>query len=556
MRDEELRELHENVRRLIQPHLRASEPLRRVVEGLGRLLVEEARRAESDDSQPTAAESTTAEDPAEDRSVADEEPTGLSHQDSPASEQTVRSTVPLRLGDRTIEVAVTDTHEEVSTVRAALESDQEDDDAFDGGAAASRDGAIDLEQIERRCRLKADSCRVFIDRRAAMYEYDFEREQGLISRMDEMIARAKAMPRCFLWAFYRERTQPDDATLRRIGQCYDALADAVSVLREVESLGEQADENHLAEAMELAAESHSALRVVLMRTWLDAPDVDQNEVHHWLRRESTLRSIYLPRYMKLDDPADPDRSEAVSEESRRLLRSVRQQARQIKEIDEEFKKIRYHVRQVDRNSEDQARHDYRKIAEAVDALVEWGVPPTDRRFRQAISPHVIESVPGDISMGERAAQVFGHVLDWHRADAEADETDTVVTGERTWSDQVHEVRALLAGNSVVVIGGEPRPDAEERIRAAFELSGVNWVRLVEHGSSAPMRAPIARAETGLVLVLIKLAGHQHAEDASAWARDYGKPCVFLKAGYNPEQVADAVLQQASEQLREMRIASQ
>jgi len=38
-----------------------------------------------------------------------------------------------------------------------------------------------------------------------------------------------------------------------------------------------------------------------------------------------------------------------------------------------------------------------------------------------------------------------------------------------------------------------------------------------------------------------------SRQARRCARDAGTPCVFLKAGYNPEQIAEVVRQQASEQ---------
>lgn len=101
---------------------------------------------------------------------------------------------------------------------------------------------------------------------------------------------------------------------------------------------------------------------------------------------------------------------------------------------------------------------------------------------------------------------------------------------------------------MVIIGGEPRPDAIARIEDAFELERAEWPALVEHGPGTPMRAPIERAETACVLVLIKLCGHLHAEEAAACAKAAGIPCVNLTAGYNPEQIADAVLRQASEKL--------
>ena len=63
-----------------------------------------------------------------------------------------------------------------------------------------------------------------------------------------------------------------------------------------------------------------------------------------------------------------------------------------------------------------------------------------------------------------------------------------------------------------------------------------------------MAAPIQRPNTAVVLLLIKLTGHQHADEARDYARRAGVPCISMKSGYNPEQVADAVLEQAAEQL--------
>ena len=110
------------------------------------------------------------------------------------------------------------------------------------------------------------------------------------------------------------------------------------------------------------------------------------------------------------------------------------------------------------------------------------------------------------------------------------------------------VRDWLRGRRVVVVGGEPRQDAIERWREAFELGDVEWVALSEHGPGGPMRAPIQRAETALVLVIIPLTGLLHADEARDYAVKAGKPVVFLTAGYNPERVAHAILGQVSDRL--------
>lgn len=84
---------------------------------------------------------------------------------------------------------------------------------------------------------------------------------------------------------------------------------------------------------------------------------------------------------------------------------------------------------------------------------------------------------------------------------------------------------------------------------AAALRECEWVALSEHGSGAPMAAPIQRPGTALVLVIIRLTGHLHADEAREYAARAGKPCVVLPGGYNPEQVAEAVLTQAKGQLR-------
>jgi len=542
MNDEQLRDLGESLRRLIQPYMRQSEPLRRLMEGLGQILVEEAQRAAKDDSAKTVAAQSTSTDETENG------PRIEASVHSPASvenESVAHEAVPLRLGDETIRVAVSGTTEEINTARAAFDQSEKNDRPLEADPADDRE--IDLKQVEQRCRLKADACYLYIERCAASDDPD--RMRPIIKKIDGMIARAKEMPQCFLWVFWRERSQPDDETLRMIARCYTALADAVYVLHQIESLGEQADEEHLAEAMEITAESHSALRVALMKTWLTGSDADQMQTHHWLRRESTIRRIYLPRYMKLDDPADPQRANAVSDEAQRLAHRVERHADRLKRIDQEFKKIRYHARQIERTDNDPDTHDFLKIVEAVESLRSCDVPPTDRRFRQAISAHVAELFTDEAVTSERPAEVIEHVRQWHRANEDGDRDDGP-SDVRPRSDRIEKVRSLLARRTVVVVGGEPRPDAEQRIRDAFDLDAVTWVRLTEHGSSEPMRAPISRAETALVIVLVKLAGHQHVEDAKAWAREHGTPCVVLPAGYNPEQIAEAVLQQASEQFQD------
>lgn len=137
-----------------------------------------------------------------------------------------------------------------------------------------------------------------------------------------------------------------------------------------------------------------------------------------------------------------------------------------------------------------------------------------------------------------------------KGDAGKGEVKRAGAEEREWSGAVLAVRDLLRGKRMVIIGGEPNAEAAQRLTQAFELKEAEWVELTEHGSGAPMRAPIHRADTGVVVVIIKLTGHLHAEEAREYAAAAGKPCVMLSGGYNPERVAAEILEQASDRLRE------
>jgi len=504
---------------------------------VGRWLIEESQRAEAAARQ---------DDVSPEPSATEELAPGS------AASSGAGVTVPLKLGDQAVRVTVNAAGDDGAASPShpveVYAGPQRDDEPAVPRETWEEEPEIDLALVEQRCRLKAESCRLFIDRRAAAG--DPVAEAPFIERMDEMIAQAKAMPNCFLWVFWRERTPPDDASLRTIAACYDALAETASLMRRVDDLSDRLRDDDVLDAMQLLAEADSALRIALEPTWLTAPDQDQDEVHRWIRRESDWRRIYVPRYMKLDDPADPDDADDVIDRAQERREEIEEHASRLKQIDEGFKKIRYHADLLEDGGGSFDRHHSQKIAEAVGTLESLGVPPSDRRYRDALDPGTTSAMSAETTSDPAVASVIEYLNEWHDSNGSSDQQVEETDIRPRWSSQVVDVRSLLRGRSIVIVGGEPRNEAIDRIRDAFHLADVEWVRLSEHGSGEPMRAPIMRPETALVLVIVKLAGHLHTEEANGYAREAGVPAVYLKAGYNPERIADAVLQQASEQLRQ------
>ncbi|MCG3126722.1 MAG: hypothetical protein CHACPFDD_01575 [Phycisphaerae bacterium] len=550
MTDTELRQLIEAAAELLRPHLKRSEPLRRAVSLLGKWLCEEVdgisigapgvEPVRADD-RPMA-EVGPALDQAETRAPAAE----AVARHAPAPPASARSrppasaVVPLRLGGESVQLAVPGTSEEAERARRAAEPPP----SSNGWATTlAQRLSLDLALVERRCRLKADSCRLYVERLAAPPGSETEHE--LRRRMDAMIAQAKALPACFLWVFWRERPQPDPQSVPTIAQAYEVHADAAAAMRKVDEELTPAAED-VSEALRLLAEANSALRVALEKTWL-GNDRDQEGVHYWLRHETSRRHMFIQRHMTLDDRADPQNARDLQERIGRLVTRVEQRAQRDKAIKTAISQVRYHSGLVSRHRAESATTHWTRTAQAIETLRELGIPASDRRIIDALDRDAVRAWSAELanSIDLTTAIEARRALDERPADDELDEPDG---SPARWSPAVEEVRDLLRGRHLVLIGGQRNDQAVARMVGAFELGDVEWVELVEHGSGEPMRAPIWRAETAVVVVIVKLTGHQHADEARAAAEAAGKPCVYLSGGYNPERVARAILDQASQRL--------
>ena len=524
MTDHELRDFYNALTQMLRPHLDRSEPLRRLAAHFGQWLIEASapsRDGALQDVQPARAGA----------------PTPIAAPDNAPAARTIEQAYPLPPAIRgPQEVAAAATRQYIDSVRRGAFETIVDESQLRERQAREWDLAL----IVQRCRLKARSCRLYIQRRAAVG--DPLKEPLLINEMNDLISEAKSLPDCFLWVFWRERTQPNDEILSVIARCYDAHADAVALLQFLDSASARVMGDEYQEAFDVLTEANSALRVALNETWLTSPDMDQEEMHFWLREQTVQRQIYVARHMRLNDPADPDDAPSIISQIEALCERVQRRVDRHRQIEILFKKLYYHVEQARRNGEEYAFH---RMAETIQTLDDVGVPSSDRRYR-AIDSALITHFPQDVTGDRAVGEVLRHLSNWQQSGASDDAAPEA--SEFQWSDQVRRVREMLAGHSVVVIGGERRIEQAQRMQDAFDLLEVKWVRLSEHGSAEPMRAPIAQSDTRLVIVLLKLAGHHHAEEAVAQARAAGKPVITLRAGYSPEQIADAVVQQASRQL--------
>ena len=400
---------------------------------------------------------------------------------------------------------------------------------------------FDLALIESRCRLKSKSCRVGIERRAALG--DPAREPAMIEQVHELLDIVKPMTGCFLWALSRDRVLPPDDAMRTIASCYDALGDACAAAKFVDDLGEAGTHSAHAAVMTLMAEACSALLASFFNAHITEPDRDQVESYQWLRRRAAARRILIPRHMRLDDPADPNNAADLMRRIAFFRSELDDKAKRGKTIKLELNKVRHHGNLIAKEPEGDKSHDWKKIAGAIKKLAAIDIQPGDDRIGEALAAITHLTVPPDVVDEGLAA-----ALDAARARLDVEEEEDSSSPHKVYSARVAKARELLSGRRIVLVGGEEREQASRRLRDAFNLGELHWIALSEHASSEPMRAQINNKDTVAVLMLVRLAGHQHVEDARKYARAAGKAFVLIKAGYNPEQVAEAVLTQVSEQI--------
>jgi hypothetical protein len=553
MTESELRQLADAASQVLRPHIEKSEPLRRTVALIGKWLCEEAERVAgraTATDEPIASTKTPIvplppvpieAKPAPTAPVETIEPK-LQLATIPKALPASSALVPLKLGDAVVHLPLTGTTEELGRARASASDVSVDSEAAGDDAGAISE--IDLALVEKRCRLKAASCRLFIERRAAAADPDVERE--VLDRLNDMIAKAKAMENCFLWVFWRNQAQPADVILTRIADCYDAQAEAVALVRRIDGVvdGRRADDEE--SAFHLLAEANSALRVALADTWLSDDDRDQAEAHVWLRRETAERRVFIDRHMTAADPADPANAADLRSRIKSYGKQLDEREAAGKKVKNALGQIKYHAGQLIKGRPEEAPAHWAKISDGVKRLDGMGVSATDRRIAEAVGPAAAAVWPGPPAGAEFMVGVIA------RAKAlKNDKPDPkrAVADEREWSESVLAVRNLLRGKRMVVIGGEPNAEAVQRLTQAFELKEAEWVELTEHGPGTPMRAPIYRSDTAVVIVIIKLTGHLHAEEARDYSSGAGKPCVMLSGGYNPERVAAEIMEQASSRLK-------
>ena len=392
----------------------------------------------------------------------------------------------------------------------------------------------DVDLIAKRCRCKAEACRWAVERQRRLLAGEDFRDFGDGYR--DLIAQAKSMPSCYLWMIDpRGPSLPTDDMMQTLAGCYDTLAQAAELVGWLREMPEA--EQTLGESFYLLAEAQSALRAGLLEVLDTGEDQDQRDTFWWLRNEASSRHIFIDRYMRVDDIAVPEGWLALQTRVSAMRESIEQRKKKGRERQSLLNKVRYHATRVARAEGAVADEDWRKIADAIETMVAQGMPPSNVEVRELLLP--LEANIPDLPFGSGMTAVLDEL---DRYQSTSTRVDTVPT-ERQWGQEVAQVAALLRGKKMLLVGGQRRPLAQRALEEAFGLEELIWPTTEKHESLSRFEPDIAKPTVAVVVMAIRWSSHSYGE-LKELCDKYRKPFVRLKAGYNANQVARAILDQA------------
>lgn len=396
--------------------------------------------------------------------------------------------------------------------------------------------------VADRCRVKGEACKLVARRvgdPSGGRNYPAE---------NALQARAATLPDCNLWMLNHDPVVTAARAWDDLAGAYSAAADALTLLHAWEqSPGPNAD--RLApRVLALAAEAQSVLLYAVADVRDVRMDYDQVQLFARIRTTARDRQIYIAKFLKRDDRADPASWPDVAARIAELRGQFQSVGDRDKHRAKALNNLRFKLGRL-RERPDESAGEWSRVLELVDELVTGGLPPSHADVRDWLLP-VIEDVPDDPPPAANVALVLREI---DRYLDTRPESEPPARPHRP-SAEVAEVAELLGGREIVLIGGQARPVHKHALMRAFGFADVRWLVRPEHTSFTVFEPDIARPEVAVVLLAIRWSNHDY-DNIKEYCDAYGKPLIRLPGGYNANQVAHHILAQAGTRLRASRAAA-
>lgn len=394
-------------------------------------------------------------------------------------------------------------------------------------------GPAPLKTIQARLQIKQDAIAQALERGEAKSRGENVHSTG--QWFSSVISQAKALPNCYLWMCQarHDSVQPD--TWRETATSFRVLARALSIVAEVQQI--DAGRHMLERSLLLLAEAQSAVRKACMV--FDFEDGDQVDVYLHLLSWSAAEQLYIGRFMKADDLADPNKSHEVLGRIDSLALDLTNVTAERKVRGNLFGKIRYELKMLANNPPAPLPH-WTKIIASVDQLVSIGLAPNNVELRSLLIPH-LDSMP-ESEQAPDGFKRFMSAVDVYLAT----QPSPTLSAESTPTPEVQQVAGFLSGTAMVMIGGECRHESRMALIRAFGLSDLNWIETRAHETVGQFESAVAREDVKLVLLAIRWSSHSYGE-VKKFCDKYGKKLVRLPRGYGVNQVAAEICNQCSEE---------
>jgi len=323
-----------------------------------------------------------------------------------------------------------------------------------------------------------------------------------------------------------------------------AAYEAVAIVGETltDALDDPALAAYRTTGFEFMAEAQSALRAAALRL-RPRPDPIQEALFQWLRRRTQADAVFIKRYMRSEDVANPADWRARLERIAVWRDNVEDIVYRRRHERKLVSTLRSQIQQVQRGTVDEWSH----AVQTIEALLEHGTPPSSRLLRELLLPHRTALLVEQ----ERSRTIALMLRAWERLPApprvDQRPQGSVAGSAAREEPLISQVADLLRNTSVVLIGGDERPRTAQIIVEAFDLRDLVWCDTRPHMSHLLLEPAIARADVSVVLLAIRWASHGLGEIRTFCER-YQKPLVRLPGGYSVSQLAYQIVQQASDRL--------
>ncbi len=408
---------------------------------------------------------------------------------------------------------------------------------------------IPLATIAARCRVKGAAAKILARRVSGGNAFELDNEEEALRK------QAEAIPDCGLWMFDPNGGPRTRKIWEDLSGGYTVMAKAAEVLKGWAAAG--ANLSHGTEVLTAAAEAQSMLLYAVADVGWISRDHEQVQMFVHIREFGKQHQIYVPRFLRREDPADPSTWPNLMERLKPLLAryggvvgavtapgaapaipldpiKVRQKA---------LGNLKYKLKKVAEEPSSTA-DEWPRVVELLDQAVGAGVPPSSLELRELILP-IYDRLPENLPTTVGAERVFRAIEVYKESQAEAALDAPEV--EEVESREVTQVAEWLRGKEIVLIGGHRRPQHINALKKALQLNDVRWLDVPEHSSYTVFESDIARPEVAVVLLAIRWSSHDYAEVQKFCVR-YSKPLVRLLGGYNANQVAHQILAQAAAKL--------